>query len=422
MTSVALKAPTRSQFGRLQDCKTIGDALNHPEMIKRMHDAIPRHINADRMLRVMAQAVHKTPKLAQCNIMSLLGALISLASLGLEPNNALGAAYLIPFEKREKNPDTGRWETSGVDVQVVVGYRGLIDLARRSGSLRNINADVVYEGDEFSFEYGSNQHLRHVPKGAREGRKPLWAYCYVKLTDGEAFGVLPYEEVLKIRDNSESFKTALRAKNSARGSDIPAAYAKAPWVAYEHEMAAKTMIRRVSKMLPLSIEFAMAVDLDEAGDRKNIDFKAVIESDMETVIENLAIEDVTEMPMEEVNPRPKPEPVKEPIRDVAKATIEPRQNYDGDDRNQPEPVKEPAQERAKERRPRAPAPRQEAPPAAESGEKVLEDLRYSLVDATCEEDVDAITTGFLPRIKLLDLADKQEAMRILGNRRDELSA
>lgn len=261
---------------RDEKTQTINDILQSPKTIARFQAIVPRHLSAERMLRVMALAVHKTPELAKANPVTLLGAMMVLASLGIEPNTPLGHAYLIPFGKRQKNKQTQQWETTSVEVNVILGYRGLVDLARRSGSLVSIHADVVYEGDDFSFEYGSNQHLKHVPYGVRKGRKPLWAYAYVKLKDGEAFEVLPYAQALAIRDGSEGYRAALKAKEDAGNGQQyrMRAYETAPWVKYEHEMVAKTMVRRVSKMLPMSIEFANAARLDEMSESNTIDYNA----------------------------------------------------------------------------------------------------------------------------------------------------
>lgn len=190
------------------------------------------NMKPERMMRLMANAIRTTPKLGKCDPLTLLGSMMTCASLGLEPNTVLGHAYLIPFENRKKGV---------TEVQLVLGYKGMVDLARRSGHVVNIHADVVYEADEFSFEYGSNQHLKHIPAGERS--KPLYAYCHAKLTDGEAFIVLPYAEVLKVRDASQGYKTAKK-------------YGKkdTPWIAHEHQMARKTAVRALFNELPISIE------------------------------------------------------------------------------------------------------------------------------------------------------------------------
>jgi recombination protein RecT len=203
------------------------------------------HMKPERMMRLMANAIRTTPKLGDCEPLTLLGAMMTSASLGLEPNTPLGHAYLIPFENRRKGV---------TEVQFIIGYKGMISLARRSGAVVNIHADVVYEGDEFSYEYGSEQHLRHKPKGPRNN--PTSAYCHAKLTDGEAFIVLPWEVILETRDNSQGWKTAVRYGKTD----------STPWGQHLHAMAKKTAVRRLFDELPISIEeVSDAVTLDDEG-------------------------------------------------------------------------------------------------------------------------------------------------------------
>jgi len=177
--------------------------------------------------------------------MSMLGALMTCASLGLEPQTPLGLAYLIPFKNNRKNV---------TEVQLIIGYKGFADLARRSGQIVSLHADVVYSDDElWSYEYGTDMHLRHKP-GPRAGKK-THAYCHVKLKDGEAFVVLPWEQILKTRDNSQGWRTAVRFGKTEEH----------PWKKYEDRMAAKTAVRALANAgeMPLSIEFLNATDVDD---------------------------------------------------------------------------------------------------------------------------------------------------------------
>jgi recombination protein RecT len=102
----------------------------------------------DRLLRIALTEVRRQPKLAECSQASLLSAVFSCAQLGLEPGGALGHAYLVPY---------------GKEVQFILGYRGMIDLARRSGLIDSITAHAVYEGDRFECEFGLAENLVHVP-------------------------------------------------------------------------------------------------------------------------------------------------------------------------------------------------------------------------------------------------------------------
>lgn len=216
----------------LRQVTSVRELLVNDQAKQQLAAVAAHHMRPEQMLRLMANAIRTTPQLGECDPLSLLGGMMTCASLGLTPNTPLQHAYLLPFKNSRKNI---------TEVQLVIGYRGMIDLARRSGHIVSIHGDVVYEGDEFSFEYGSEQHLKHRPKGKRTN--PIYAYCHAKLTDGEAFVVWPYEQVLAIRDASQGYKTAIK-------------YGKkdTPWIAHEHEMAAKTMVRALFKYLPISIE------------------------------------------------------------------------------------------------------------------------------------------------------------------------
>jgi recombination protein RecT len=254
--------PTRALAKPLRECETIGEALQSAEMVERLRQAVPRHLSPERMLRVLALAVNKTPKLAEANMMGLLAAMLGLASLGLEPNTPLGHAFLIPFNNRRKGT---------VEVQVVIGYPGLIDLARRSGELKAIHADVVYKGDEFEFLYGTEQYLKHRP-AAHRGTEPLYAYADAHLKDGStAFEVMAWSEVMAIRNASQGY---LRDRENS------------PWAKHEAEMAKKTAVRRLIKWLPRSVEMANAAELEDRTSMGQIAFDPIAGS-----IEELAVAD-----------------------------------------------------------------------------------------------------------------------------------
>jgi recombination protein RecT len=156
----------------------------------------------ERMMRLMANAIRTTPKLGECDPMSLLGGLMTCAGLGLEPNTIMGHAYLIPFKNNRKGI---------TEVQLVVGYKGLIDLARRSGHITSISANIHYSDDDvWEYEEGTEARLRHIP-GAQEGDK-RHAYAIAKFRDGgHAYVVLPWAKVMKIRNGSWAGKRPLNS-------------------------------------------------------------------------------------------------------------------------------------------------------------------------------------------------------------------
>lgn len=204
---------------------------------------LPKHVGADRMLKIALGALRTTPKLMQARTDTLLGAIIQCAQLGLEPNTPLGHAYLIPFENRSKGI---------TEVQIVFGYKGLIDLARRSGQIVSIAAHEVREHDHFEYEYGLDEKLVHRPSMGERGNVIAF-YAVAKLVGGGyAFEVMSRADVETIRNESQGWKTAVRFKKEA----------SSPWGAHFVEMGRKTVLRRLFKFLPVSIELATASTLD----------------------------------------------------------------------------------------------------------------------------------------------------------------
>jgi recombination protein RecT len=210
------------------------------KMVPEIARALPKHVSPDRMARIALTALRSTPKLAECTPESFLGSVIQASQLGLEVNTPLGQAYLIPFEDRRNNRTL---------CQLIVGYQGFMDLARRSGSVRAIYAYPVYQGDTFAYELGLEPTVKHTPgTGPRDPKLLTHVYAVAKLADGEpVFTVLTIAEVERYRDRS-------RAKNNG------------PWVTDYEAMALKTAIRRLFRWLPKSAEMAVASAVDEALD------------------------------------------------------------------------------------------------------------------------------------------------------------
>lgn len=241
-----MNAVTKMSAKPLRQVSNVGELLFNEQARQQLATVAAKHMSPERLMRVVANAIRTTPKLQECDPLSMLGALMQCAQLGLEPNTVLGHAYLIPFENKRKNI---------VEVQLIVGYKGYLDLARRSGQIVSIHADVVYSDDElFSHEYGSDQHLRHKP-GPRKGEK-LGAYCHVRLDKGEGHVYMTRDEILAIRDKSQGWQSAKRFGKTA----------EAIWTLHEDRMWSKTAVRRMSNggEMPLSIEFQSAMEVDDS--------------------------------------------------------------------------------------------------------------------------------------------------------------
>lgn len=206
--------------------KTLRDILTGDQMKKQFALALPKHLSPDRFVRIALTALTKTPKLQQCTQSSFFACLLDLSQLGLEPDGR--KAHLIPY---------------GEQCQLLVDYKGLVELARRSGQVSDIHADVVCEGDFFDYSFGSEGKLIHKPT-LKERGKVTAAYSFVKLKDGSvSFEVMSVDEIMAIKKRS-------KAGNAG------------PWITDWNEMAKKTVFRRHSKWLPLSSEFQEAIEKD----------------------------------------------------------------------------------------------------------------------------------------------------------------
>jgi recombination protein RecT len=209
------------------------------QMKPQLAMALPKHLTADRLIRVAMTAVQNTPKLLECDRTSLLSAIMTCAQLGLEPDGVLGQAYLIPF----KVAGTMR-------VQFVPGYKGLIALARNSGEVKSISAQVVCEKDRFEYEFGLDEKLVHRPADGDRGEM-THVYAIARFKDGgHHWDVMTRAEVERIRDNSQGYKAALSASKKWNKP------VNSPWVEHFDEMAKKTAIRRIAKYLPMDVQKA----------------------------------------------------------------------------------------------------------------------------------------------------------------------
>lgn len=195
--------------------------------------AVPKHIGAERLARVMLTEMRKNPVLMDClstqeGKASLLGALMVSAQLGLEPG-PLGHSYLVPF---------------GGKVTLILGYRGLLDLARRSGQVRRVSAEIVYKNDKFSRELGMERNLVHVPAEGERG-EIVGVQASYELTNGGR------DYVYLTKDEVEKFRARSKARNSG------------PWHTDYEAMMKKTALRRLVNLMPVSAEVMSGAMADE---------------------------------------------------------------------------------------------------------------------------------------------------------------
>lgn len=222
--------------------------------------ALPSVITPERFTRMVLTALSSNPQLNSCSPKSFLGAMMQAAQLGVEPNTPLGQAYLIPYRNHGQ-----------LECQFQLGYKGLIDLAYRSGDIISISAHEVHENDEFSYELGLDEKLVHKPALTDRGAVILYYATFKTQRGGCGFAVMSVEDV----------RAHMKKFSKAAGGGF------SPWATNFDEMAKKTVLKKCLKYAPIKTDFVRAVSTDET-------IKTSIVQDMaeqhdETVIEAEAV-------------------------------------------------------------------------------------------------------------------------------------
>ena len=230
-----------------QRMATVQDVLENSNVRKALTDLLPNNIDPNRFARIAMSSLRRNPALLQCNPPSFLSALLQSATLGLEPDTALGHSYLIPY---------------GKEATLIVGYEGYIDLAYRSGVVTSIHANVVREDDDFDWGEGSEPFVKHKPKAVPQsytqgrqiymsGRDVTHAYAIARLLGGG------HVQVVMMKQELDAIKSRSRASHDG------------PWVTDPIAMYKKTAIRQLRKFLPMSPQaraLHVAAGLDEQAD------------------------------------------------------------------------------------------------------------------------------------------------------------
>lgn len=227
--STAVTTTNRTQAVALKE------HLNSPAFVQEIKRALPTGANGERLIRAALTSIQKNQKLADCHQPSFFAGLLSLAQLGLIPDGR--EAHLIRIWNKKLNRQ---------DCLAIPDYKGLVKLVLESGKVSYIHSDVVADKDEFVEDRG--RIIKHSIN-RREPRGPVYAvYAFAVFKDGtEKSEVMSVDEVEAIRGRS-------RSKDDG------------PWVTDWNEMAKKTVVKRLSKWLPLSPEVIDAIEADTTAD------------------------------------------------------------------------------------------------------------------------------------------------------------
>jgi recombination protein RecT len=239
--------------------KTMFDMVN--ASVKELKNALPKHLSPERLARIATTCIRQNPKLALCTPVSFMGALFTAAQVGLEP--VAGQAYLIPFNNNRMV--NGQW-TKVLEVQFVIGYKGIADLFYRHEKSGLIDWGTVHEKDQFQYEYGTNAFLKHIPATGDRG-PVLGFYVVFKLSTG--FSKFQYMTGKDCMDHgvkhSKTYDEKLKCFDR-----------KSPWATNPESMCLKTVLLQCAKTMPLAIELRQALEVDETSQEWNRDIGSTI--------------------------------------------------------------------------------------------------------------------------------------------------
>jgi len=287
---------TPQDSGETKQALTIRQLIQSREVDIR--NMLPTHVNFDRFLKSAFLAIARASKLQQCSPESVFTAIVNGAELGLDFTPAKGHAYLVPFWNTKKRC---------MEAQFMPGYRGFVELARRSGDVKMVYAHNVYENDVFDLEYGTNSRIVHKPCINKDRGKWIGAYAVVCYDEN-------YKDFLYM-DNDSLDGIKKRTKSKDEKGNVTG-----PWATDEGEMRKKTVMRRIAKVRPLSPDLEKAIEFDNKASGLE-DANEIDRLDGKTQTERLA--GLLTSQVVETSEAEEPKPDKEPEPENKEELFEP---------------------------------------------------------------------------------------------------
>lgn len=224
--------------------------------------ALPNSMSPERLTRIALTCLRTNPELTQCTPESLMGALFTSAQLGIEP--VAGQAYLLPFWNSYK---VGTEWKKKREVQFILGYKGVISLFYRHAKSVALLWGVVHKNDEFDYELGTDAYLKHKPAMGERGAVVGYWIMAELASGGKPFEYMSHEDCME--HGKQHSKTYDKKKGIF--------YKSSPWATSPESMCLKTVLLKLSKTLPLSIEIQQAIQTDETSRNYRDGVKNMIE-------------------------------------------------------------------------------------------------------------------------------------------------
>lgn len=224
--------------------------MNTPTMKRKFEEVL--HDNANGFMANVMTLVSNDSSLADSEPMSIMSGALTAATLNLGLDKNLGYAYLVPFNS--KNKQTGKWEKKA---QFLLGYKGYIQLAQRSGQYKALNVIEVFDGELESWNRLTEEFIFNP-----DGRK-----------SDEVIGYVGYFELLNgFKKTVYWTKQEIEAHRISNSKDKNPQNPSGVWRSDYNAMARKTVLRNMlSKWGILSIEMQKATITDETVQQVSAD-------------------------------------------------------------------------------------------------------------------------------------------------------
>ena len=246
--------------------KSIQDLIK--VMAPAIKKALPTVLTPERFTRMTLSALSSSKDLQSCTPESFLAAMMTAAQLGVEPNTPLGQAYLLPYKNYKRGV---------TECQFQLGYKGLLDLAYRSGMVSNVQAHTVYSNDHFDYTLGLDPKLEHVPARGNRG-DPTY-----------------YSAVVRMKDGGYCYAVMSKEDAEAHAKKYSKAYNSGPWQTNFNEMAKKTVLKKALKYAPMKSDFQKEIFQDGS-------VKTEISDDMYTITDTSDLVEVSDEELPAADP------------------------------------------------------------------------------------------------------------------------
>lgn len=207
--------------------------------------ALPKHISADRMVRLAMTSFSQNKALQNCDMHSIFASVVVAAQLGLEIGVG-GQGYLVPYKGK---------------ATFVPGWQGLVDLVSRAGRA-TVWTGAVYEGDKFDWALGDNPFVKHHPEGDADNWQQITHVYAIGRVNGSHYPVIEVWTMNRVVRHLNKYNKV--------GANH---YALKDGGANMEMYARKVALLQVLKYMPKSIEVVRAMDVANAVDSgKNFTF------------------------------------------------------------------------------------------------------------------------------------------------------